>query len=169
MPRYVLDTSLVLGGHEPPRDGTWCTTPQAAAELQPGGRDFRRFEAWQAIGLQIRDADPVALQRVRAAATQAGTLARLSPADLSLLALALGDGSTLVTDDHTMLDVASRLGVATRTINTSGITAPLDFRPRCSGCGRWFDAPQKNDACPVCGSPVKARPTRGRQPPTKPT
>lgn len=163
MRRYVLDTSLALGGQEPPRDGLWTTTPQAAAELQPGGRDFRRFETWQAIGLQVREADPAALARVHATATQAGNLARLSPADLSLLALALGDGATLLTDDHTMLDVAARLGIATRTINTAGITAPLDFRPRCSGCGRWFDAPQKNDTCPVCGSPVKARPTRPRK------
>lgn len=163
VPRYVLDTSLVLGGQEPPRDGTWATTPEAAAELRPGGRDFRRFETWQAIGLQVRAADPTHLARVRDAATRAGNLARLSAADLSLLALAIGETATLVTDDHTMLDVAQRLGVPTRTVNTAGVAATLDFRQRCSGCGRWFDAPQKNDTCPVCGSPVKARPTRPRK------
>lgn len=163
MPRYVLDTSLVLGGQEPPRDGSWSTTPEAAAELKPGGRDFRRFEAWQAIGLVVRAADPQHLARVRDAATKAGSLARLSAADLSLLALALGEQATLLTDDHTMLDIARRLGVAAHPINTAGIAATLDFRPRCSGCGRWFDAPQKNDTCPVCGSPVKDRPTRSRK------
>jgi endoribonuclease Nob1 len=163
VPSYVLDTSLLLGGREPPRDGPWSTTPEAAAEIQPGGRDARRFESWLAVGLQVRDAAHAAKARVEAAATKAGTLARLSPADRSLLALALDQGATLVTDDYTVLDVAARLGVATRTVNQAGIAAPLDFRPRCTGCGRWFEAPQKGDVCPVCGSPVKDRPTRGRQ------
>lgn len=162
--RYVLDTSLLLGGQEPPRDGAWWTTPQAAAEVTPGGRDARRYEAWLAVGLQVRDAPAEAAVRVEDAAQQAGSLGRLSPADRSLLALALDAKAVLVTDDHTMLDVALRLGVATRTVNTKGIAATLDFRPRCTGCGRWFEAPQKGDECPVCGSPVKDRPTRPRSP-----
>ena len=166
MRRYVLDTSLLLGGQEPPRDGAWWTTPEAAAEVSPGGKDARRYEGWLAVGLQVRQAEAEAAVRVEDAARAAGTLARLSAADRSLLALALGGGAeaVLVTDDHTMLDVAARLGVATRTVNTRGIAATLDFRPRCTGCGRWFDAPQKNGECPVCGSPVKDRPTRPRGP-----
>ena len=164
MRRYVLDTSLLLGGQEPPRDGAWWTTPEAAAEVTPGGKDARRYEGWLAVGLQVRAGGPEARVRVEDVARAAGTLSRLSVADLSLLALALDAGgeTLLLTDDHTMLDVAARLGVATRTINTKGIAATLDFRPRCTGCGRWFDAPQKKDECPVCGSPVKDRPTRPR-------
>jgi endoribonuclease Nob1 len=165
--RYVLDTSLLLGGQEPPRDGAWWTTPEAAAEVKPGGRDARRYDSWLAVGLEIRGADADAALRVEDAAMAAGTLARLSPADRSLLALALegGPGTILLTDDHTMLDVASRLAIATRTVNTQGITATLDFRPRCIGCGRWFDAMPKGNECTVCGSPVKDRPTRPRSPP----
>lgn len=164
--RYVLDTSLLLGGQEPPRDGAWWTTPQAAAEVSPGGRDARRYDAWLAVGLQVREPERDAAARVEDAARSAGSLGRLSPADLSLLALALGAGAdaVLVTDDHTMLDVAARLGVPTRTVNTAGITATLDFRPRCTGCGRWFDAMPKGAECTVCGSPVKDRPTRPRAP-----
>jgi UPF0271 protein len=165
VPRYVLDTSLLLGGQEPPRDGDWWTTPEAAAEIKPGGRDARRYDNWLAVGLQVREATPDAGERVEAAAVQAGTLSRLSVADLSLLALALEGKATLVTDDHTMLDVASRLGVPTRTVNTAGIAATLDFRPRCTGCGRWFDAMPKGAECTVCGSPVKDKPTRPRAKP----
>jgi UPF0271 protein len=160
----VLDTSLLLGGKDPPRGPRWATTPEAAAEVSPGGRDARRFEDWLSIGLELRDPGAAARSRVEAAATAAGSLARLSPADRSLLALALelaaapDGGATLLTDDYTMLDVASRLGLKTQTVNQEGIRASLDFRPRCSGCGRWFEAPQKGDVCPVCGSPVKPRP-----------
>lgn len=165
MRRYVLDTSLLLGGQEPPRDGDWWTTPEAAAEIKPGGRDARRYDNWLAVGLQVREATPDSEELVEAAALKAGTLARLSVADLSLLALALEGKATLVTDDHTMLDIAVRLGVPTRTVNTAGIAGTLDFRPRCTGCGRWFDAMPKAAECTVCGSPVKDRPTKPRAPP----
>jgi UPF0271 protein len=159
-PWFVLDTSLLLGGKDPPR-GQWATTPQAAAEVSPGGRDARRYEDWLSLGLQVREPAAEARTRTEDVARAAGTLGRLSPADLSLLALASELGAVLVTDDYTMLDVAARMGVHTQTVNQAGIRGSLDFRPRCSGCGRWFDAPQKNDECPVCGSPVKAKPWKG--------
>ncbi len=155
--RYVLDTSLLLGGKEPP-PGTWATTPEAAAEVSPGGRDHRRFTMWQAAGLEIRSASPAALGRVESVSAAAGNLSRLSPADRSLLGLALDLGATLVTDDHTMLDVARRLGLGAQTVNTAGISRTLDFRPRCSGCGRWFDTTPPRGDCPVCGSPIRPRP-----------
>lgn len=159
----VLDTSLLLGGKDPPRGPQWATTPEAAKEVSPGGRDARRYEEWLAVGLQVRAPDVAALRAVEQAARSAGTLGRLSPADRSLLALAHELRGTLVTDDYTMLDVAARLGVPTQTVNQRGIERALDFRPRCSGCGRWFDTAQKGDDCPVCGSPVKARPWKAGQ------
>lgn len=156
----VLDTSLLLGGKDPPRGARWATTEEAAAEVSPGGRDARRFEDWQSLGLEVRRAEAASQARVEEAGARAGTLARLSTADRSLLALALelGAEATLVTDDYTMLDVAARLGIKTQTVNQEGIRATLDFRPRCSGCSRWFEVAQKADTCPVCGSAVKPRP-----------
>lgn len=165
MPWLVLDTSLLLGGKDPPRGPRWATTPEAAAEVSPGGRDARRYEDWRSIGLEVREPTPASRSRVQAAAATAGNLSRLSAADRSLLALALDLGveATLMTDDYTMLDVASRLGVRTQTVNQEGIRASLDFRPRCTGCGRWLEAMPKREDCPVCGSPVKPRPWKGPQ------
>lgn len=158
MPWLVLDTSLLLGGKEPPRGSSWATTPEASAEVQPGGRDARRFANWVAAGLEVRDASAASLQQVRQTATKAGNLSRLSQADVSLAALALDLEAVLVSDDYTLLDVAKRLGIPLQTVNTAGIDGTLDFKPRCTGCGRWFDVPQKRDECPVCGSPVKPKP-----------
>lgn len=151
----VLDTSLLLGGREPPPDHRLATTPEAEAEVSPGGRDARRFAMWQAKGLQVRAAEAPDTAAVRSAAQGAGNLGRLSAADVSLLALARGLDAVLVTDDHTMLDVARRLGLRTHSF-TKGIRGTMDWRPRCSGCGRWLEAPAT--ACPVCGSPVRLRP-----------
>lgn len=161
---YVLDTSLLLGGKDPPRDGRWATTLEASAEVSPGGRDARRFEDWHSLGLQVRGAGPESFAKVDAAAASAGTTARLSKADRSLLALALELSAILVSDDYTVLDVAKRVGVATRTVNQPGITATLRFRPRCAGCGRWFEAMPKKDECPICGSPVKPKPWTAKPP-----
>lgn len=159
MPTYILDTSLLLGGREPPRDGPWLTTPEADAEVSPGGRDARRFAFWKEVGLQVRAASAGSTERAAGAARGAGSLARMSAADLSLAALALdaGPDAVLVTDDYTLLDVAKRLGITTRTVNTKGIDATADWRPRCTGCGRWFDEAPPGDECPICGSPVKLR------------
>ncbi len=152
---YVLDTSLLLAGKEPPRDGQWATTPEAAAEVKPGGRDARRFEDWKSLGLEIRSAKPDVVDRVAEAAMAAGNLGRLSDADQSLLALATAMGATLVTDDYTMQDVARRLDVRVMGISQEGIQGTKQWKPRCTGCGRWFEAPQKRDECPICGIPVK--------------
>ncbi len=153
----VLDTALLLAGKEPPR-GRWATTPEAEQEVSPGGRDARRFAYWKEAGLQIRAASPDAEDRVDNAAMAAGSLGRLSVADRSLLALSLDLGAMLVTDDHTMLDVASRLRIPAQTIDTEGIDDTLDWRPRCTGCGKWFDDMPKKDECPICGSAVKLKP-----------
>ncbi len=155
---YVLDTSLLLGGKEPP-PGRWLTTPEARAEISPGGKDARRLEFWLAKGLEVRSAPHNAFDLVDEAGMGAGNLGRLSDADRSLLALAVDQGAALVTDDHTMLDLGKRLGVQCLSVNSSGIQGTKDFRPRCSGCGRWFDAMPKGDECIVCGSPVKLKPS----------
>ncbi|MGB1697982.1 MAG: NOB1 family endonuclease [Thermoplasmatota archaeon] len=151
----ILDTSLLLGGKEPPQGEIWATTPEAEAEISRGGKDARRFENWRHVGLQIRSAGSHATEKVQAAAMQAGNLGRLSEADVSLIALALQESATLVTDDMTMLDIASRLSVSTQTINTKGITGTKNWQPRCTGCGRWFDVEPKD--CPICGSEVVLR------------
>lgn len=160
MPEYVLDTSLLLGGKDPPTDGKWSTTPEAASEIRPGGKDARRLDGWFTRGLVVRSADAESEDRVRDAAMLAGNLGRLSAADVSLLALSLQTKAVLVTDDHTMLDIALRLGIGTRTVNTTGVASTLDFKPRCSGCGRWFEAMPKRDECIVCGSPVALKPKK---------
>ncbi len=153
---YVLDTSLLLGGKEPPRDGIWYTTPEADAEVSPGGRDARRYDDWKSLGLRIQRPTSAAGKDVERAAKAAGNWHRLSEADISLLALTvdLGKAAVLVSDDYTVLDVASRLGLHATTVNQQGIRDTQDWSPRCTGCGRWYDEAPKKDECPTCGSPV---------------
>ncbi len=153
---YVLDTSLLLGGKEPPA-GRWATTPEAEAEVKPGGKDASRYAMWQANGLVIRSAGERHLDAVDEAGIRAGNLGRLSPADRSLLALALELEATLVTDDFTVLDLASRLDIRTQTVNQDAPQGTIDWGLRCVGCGRWYDEAPPRDECLICGSPVKTK------------
>lgn len=149
----VLDTSALLAGR-PLGPGEDTVVPAAVmGELKPGGRDRRHLDLLLAAGARVVDADPAARARVRDAAKAGGEGGRLSAADVDVLAVALALGAELLTDDYTVQNLARRLGVATRSVQTRGITEEYRFVPRCTGCRRMLDAPA--DECPVCGSPVR--------------
>lgn len=154
MPRaLVLDTSALLSGR-PLGPGAGAVVPAAVLdELKPGGRDRRHLDHLLAAGARLVEADPAARARVRAEAESGGDAPRLSHVDVDVLAVALQTGGEIATDDHTVHNVARRLGVPTRGVDLQGITEGYRFRPRCTGCRRFLDAPAPE--CPVCGSPVR--------------
>lgn len=149
----MLDTSALLAGR-PIGPGEDTVVPAAVlAELKPGGRDRRHLDHLLAAGARLVEADPALRARVREEATRGGELARLSQADVDVLAIALGLAGELATDDYTVQNVAIRLGIATRGVQQAGIVQEYRFIPRCTGCRRILGAPATE--CPVCGSPVK--------------
>lgn len=154
MPRpLVLDTSALLAGR-PLGPGEDTIVPAAvSAELRPGGRDRRHLDMLLAAGARLADADPAARARVRDAAKQGGEAARLSAADVDVLAVALALGGEIATDDYTVQNLARKLGIPIRAVAQAGIQAEYRFIPRCSGCRRILEKPAEE--CPVCGSPVR--------------
>lgn len=149
----VLDTSALLAGR-PLGPGEDTVVPAAVlGELKPGGRDRRHLDNLLAAGARLVEADPVLRTRVREEAARGGELARLSAADVDVLAIALGLAAELATDDYTVQNVALRLGIVTRGVQQAGIEEAYRFIPRCSGCRRILDKPAAE--CPVCGSPVR--------------
>lgn len=155
--RFYLDSSAFMNGADyPPAE---CrTTPSVLAEFQPGGRLRARVERYLAAGLAAEPPRPEAHQRVREVARDAGSLSRLSPADLDLLAAALGaTDAVIVTDDYTVQDVAQRLRIPTRPVQTPGIEALREWAARCGGCGRTFPPERAGEDCPVCGREIRLR------------
>ena len=149
----VLDTSALLAGR-PFGPGEATLIPSAVMdELRPGGRDRRHLDLLIAAGARVVEATPAGRARVREAAKAGGESGRLSGADVDVLAVALEAGGELVTDDYTLLNLARRLGVPTRTVQTRGIREEYRFVPRCTGCGRFYEAMLPD--CPVCGSALK--------------
>lgn len=156
---FVLDSSgIVNGANLPPRR---CrTTASVVGEFRPGGATRRRLDLLLAAGMAVVEPTPASLERSRRAADRAGSRARLSRADLDLLAACLDAGphARLVTDDYTLLDVATRLGIAVDTVATRGIEALRDWAARCSGCGRTYKPMPPDSVCPICGSLVRLKP-----------
>lgn len=161
--RFYLDSSAFLNGADYP-PAQCRTTGSILAEFRPGGRSYARVERYRSAGLAEVAPSSGSAQRVRDAATRAGSLGRLSGPDMDLLAAAVDGGSSavLVTDDHTMLDVARRLGVEARPVQSRGIQGTLDWRARCSGCGRYYEAEATRRPCAVCGAEVRLKPAPNR-------
>lgn len=149
----VLDTSALLAGR-PLGPGEDTLVPSAVLEeLRPGGRDRRHLDMLLAAGARLVEAAPADRARVREAAVEGGEGGRLSAADVDVIAVALEVGGEIVTDDYTVQNLAKRMNIPTRSIQTKGITESYKFVPRCTGCGRFLD--KQYPECPVCGSPVK--------------
>jgi UPF0271 protein len=153
--RRVLDASALLSGAS--FDGELYTTPEAVAEVRRLG-STPQLDAVLATKVRVLTPSKESLAGVDAAARGTGDIARLSPADRGLLALARDLGATILTDDYSIQNVAARLGAPYERVVERGIREVVEWRYRCTGCGRFFEEPTKE--CPVCGSRVRT--TRAR-------
>jgi len=105
------------------------------------------------------------MRRVELEVKRLGEL-RLSQTDRRLLALALqlrdrGLDPVVVSDDYSVQNTASKLGLGFRSRGARGIAKRLTWMTYCPGCKRTFDEDQEENVCPVCGTGLKRKP-RGR-------
>ena len=153
--RRVLDASALLSGAS--FDGELYTTPEVVAEVRRLG-STPQLDAVLATKVRVLTSAKESRDAIDAAARETGDIARLSAADRGLLALARDLGATILTDDYSIQNVAARLGIPYERVVERGIREVVEWRYRCTGCGRFFEEPMKE--CPVCGS--KVRTTRAR-------
>jgi len=162
---FIIDTSAFLSG-KPINitEGVMVTTPAVSSELKPGGRDYRAFQLLQEKGLTIESPSKESLGKVTKAAEGTGDIRRLSVADIEILALGLdvlGDEAKepiLLTDDYSIQNVASVLGLPFQNISQKKITKKFKWINRCPGCGKQFTEPTKT--CPICGTETRLVPQR---------
>jgi UPF0271 protein len=96
------------------------------------------------------------------AAKKTGDSAKLSAADISILALAMQLEMTLISDDYAIGNVAPLLHVDVKSIGNRGATQARKWTSYCSACGRAFDS--KTVECPLCGNRLKRRYRKRKQP-----
>lgn len=94
------------------------------------------------------------MRKVKAAASKSGDAGRLSPVDLTVLALAVDVDGEIWSDDYSIQNVASIMGIAFKPVGMKGIEKVVKWNYQCIGCHKWYK--EKMPDCPICGSPMKA-------------
>lgn len=153
---YVLDASAFYAGTAFLSGKKCFTTAAVFDEVSHIKKSYAALYALMDAGnLSIIDPDKKSVDAATAAAKRTGDIARLSGADVSVIALALQLGATIVSDDYAVANVAATLGIRAESSSGKGIREVRKWTSYCSACGRAF-SPEKKE-CPLCGNPLKRR------------
>jgi len=109
---------------------------------------------------ELMNADDVALEAAREAASRTGDLNGLSPVDIEVLALALHLQAVLHSDDYRLQNIARNEGLEVKSVKTKGIEKVWKWQLRCTGCRAVTDVESKSDEipdCQICGSPQQLK------------
>ena len=145
----VLDSSALFSMENLPEDHV-C--PSGVVDELRKYKDSR-LDIWGDM-LRVSDCTESSLEAVREAARMTGDLGRLSPVDMTVIALALDVKGTVLSDDFSILNLCTVMGIPSKSVGTQGIKRVEKWNYQCIGCKKWFK--EKQDECPICGSPMRA-------------
>jgi len=151
MATYILDASAFLAGVSLCFQGEMIVPSSVREELKYGaGR--RRLEETITRGCRVVSPSPEAVADVQE--RMMGADQGLSPADVDVVAVAMENNGTVVSDDYGIQNTCLALGIPFQPLAEAGVGERWNWGLRCTGCGRWV---RESSACPVCGSPVKRK------------
>jgi UPF0271 protein len=146
----VLDSSALFSMEQLPEEESVCP-PGVIRELTK--YKDHRLDLWGDL-LRVSDCTEDSIKKVEDAARKSGDLGRLSPVDITVLALALDVNGTVLTDDYSIQNTARIMGIPYRAIGQAGIKKVEKWNYQCIGCGKWYK--EKVPDCPICGSELRA-------------
>jgi len=152
----VADSSAFIQGFPISGAIRIYTTPLIDKEVE----GVKGIGLLHAAAVEIMAPSDQAITMVREGAKRTGDDARLSEADIEVLALAFELGLSILTDDYSIQNLARHLKVTFIPVREKGITEEIKWTYRCRGCRKIFD--ERIDECPICGSEVKS--SRGGRP-----
>ncbi|UCE92113.1 MAG: nucleic acid-binding protein [Methanobacteriota archaeon] len=154
MKGLVLDSSALFYGKDLPSDFELVITPGVATELRRHDMEDR-LDLLLETRVRVLSPSKHSLVRVISEGERTGDSRRLSSTDKEVLALALDLGYEIVTDDYSVQNLASALGIAFRGLEQKEIRSVVTWKAKCRGCGKVFDADVQE--CDVCGSPTSMK------------
>ncbi len=163
----VLDTSAFVAGFDPfSLSEEQVTVPKVEEEIRRNSIIKTRVEmALESGKLKVKAPSEEFANRIKTPANKAGDSFKLSEADMQLLALALelkesGYTPQIITDDYSIQNVATQIGVEFLALSTFGIKRLLEWVRYCPACHREYPADCKTKECQVCGTELKRKPRR---------
>lgn len=137
----VLDSSALFSMENLPEEECICP-PGVIDEL----RKYKdpRLDLWGDM-LRTSDCTQTSLKKVEDEAKKSGDLGRLSPVDMTVIALGLDLQGTVYSDDFSIQNVCARMGIDYKAIGTKGIKKVERWNYQCIGCKngtkrRWMNA-----------------------------
>ena len=166
----VLDTSAFLAGFDPFSLGAeQVTVPKVEEEIRRNSMIKMRFEtAIESGKIKVKAPTQEFSNKAKTSASKVGDSYKLSEADMQLLALAIelkaeGFVPQIVTDDYSIQNVATQMGIEFLSLATFGIKRLLEWIRYCPACYKEYAADSKFKECLVCGTELKRKPKRPRK------
>ena len=160
-----MDTSAFIDGFNPSAvDCDLYSVPEVERELTRADLLKVRFQVAVESGkLKILSPDVHFLDAVREASKEMGDMRYLSEADMHVIALAaqLKDeerSPTIVTDDYSIQNMATKISVNFTSSATLGIRYQLQWLLYCPACRRKYPSDYKHIDCEICGTRLKRKP-----------
>lgn len=166
----VLDTSALIGGFDPfsVKDEQY-TPPKVREELTEETLHGLRLKTAIENGrIQLKTPEETSVEKTKTFAFKLGDSFFLSETDIQVLALALelkekGYSPIIATDDYSIQNVATRMGIHFAPITTFGIRRQLEWMRYCPACHKKYPANYKSRKCEVCGTDLKRKSIRKAQ------
>jgi UPF0271 protein len=153
-PSFVLDASGVIRSTLDFSSGGYAIPSSVRRELQAEPARTAVEEGIRNRDIKIVEPSREGLQKASKAAEETGDINTLSPADLDVLAVALENNLTVISDDYAVQNTAAKLGLKVQATTHKGIEKQLMWKWACSGCGREMKA---QGECPICGHKAKKK------------
>ena len=163
----VLDTSAFIAGFDPfSVSEDQLTVPQVEEEVRSNSIMWLRFRTAVDNGkLEVKAPSHEFLNKVKVSANRVGDSFFLSETDQQILALGLelkakGRYPQIVTDDYSIQNVATQIGIEFVSLATFGIRSLIEWVRYCPACHREYPADYNSSMCPICGTALKRKPRR---------
>jgi UPF0271 protein len=143
-----------------------ATVPKVKQEIGTNSMIWMRFKTATENGkLKVKVPSEEFLKKVEASAVTVGDSFFLSETDMQILALALelkaaGYSPQIVTDDYSIQNVATQMGIKFASLATFGIRRLLEWIRYCPACRREYPANYGSTRCAVCGTELKRKPRK---------
>ena len=151
MAAYILDASAFLAGVSLCFEGELLIPASVQGELMYGAGK-KRLEETILRGGKIVSPSQNTLEDVRTRAK--GSDQGLSTTDMEVLAVALENSGTVVSDDYGIQNLCIVFDIPFQPLAEKGVGSHWKWGFKCSGCARPLDGPED---CPVCGSQARRK------------
>jgi len=148
MEQFVLDANAIINVKRVEGKELYST-----AEVAEEIKDSESKLLLTSLDVNISEPSSGSVGKVKEAAEKSGDMEKLSRADISVLALALDLGATLLSDDYDLQNVAHSLGVKVKPVLFEKIKEIREYSKICPGCRKKY--PPGSDECDVCGTELK--------------